>query len=175
MTLSNRVASAHRKAFDRLRTAWQTVAILSIATIEGGVMPKEEWGVKRVCPDTGRRFYDLGRNPIVSPYTDKVLVPDPAKGGRSLIADKPERVEEEEEETIVEDDDGEAKVEDGDDPDDDDGGAKIEDGGVANVHDDDDDDDGEAKIEDDGVLDDDDDTVALSDVANVAADSDDDD
>ncbi|MGB1705578.1 MAG: FYDLN acid domain-containing protein, partial [Paracoccaceae bacterium] len=22
-------------------------------------MPKEEWGVKRVCPTTGKRFYDL--------------------------------------------------------------------------------------------------------------------
>lgn len=34
-------------------------------------MPKEEWGVKRVCPETGKRFYDLGKNPIVSPYTGK--------------------------------------------------------------------------------------------------------
>jgi uncharacterized protein (TIGR02300 family) len=34
-------------------------------------MPKEEWGVKRVCPETGKRFYDLGKDPIVSPYTGK--------------------------------------------------------------------------------------------------------
>ena len=26
-------------------------------------MPKEEWGTKRVCPTTGKRFYDLGKNP----------------------------------------------------------------------------------------------------------------
>ncbi len=32
-------------------------------------MPKEEWGTKRACPDTGRRFYDLNRNPVISPYT----------------------------------------------------------------------------------------------------------
>ena len=32
-------------------------------------MPKEEWGVKRVCPSTGKRFYDLNRKPIISPYT----------------------------------------------------------------------------------------------------------
>ncbi len=32
-------------------------------------MPKENWGTKRVCPETGKRFYDLGRDPIVSPYT----------------------------------------------------------------------------------------------------------
>ena len=34
-------------------------------------MPEEAWGVKRVCPETGKRFYDLNKDPIVSPYTDK--------------------------------------------------------------------------------------------------------
>ena len=32
-------------------------------------MPLAEWGTKRVCPTTGKRFYDLNRTPIVSPYT----------------------------------------------------------------------------------------------------------
>jgi uncharacterized protein (TIGR02300 family) len=32
---------------------------------------KPELGTKRVCPDTGRKFYDLNRDPIVSPYTGK--------------------------------------------------------------------------------------------------------
>lgn len=36
-------------------------------------MPNEEWGVKRVCPTTGKRFYDLNKNPIVSPYTGEVV------------------------------------------------------------------------------------------------------
>ncbi|WP_127112938.1 TIGR02300 family protein [Shimia sediminis] len=36
-------------------------------------MPKEEWGVKRVCPTTGKRFYDLNKNPIVSPYTGETI------------------------------------------------------------------------------------------------------
>jgi len=36
-------------------------------------MPKAEWGTKRVCPTTGKRFYDLNRNPIVSPYTGEVV------------------------------------------------------------------------------------------------------
>lgn len=36
-------------------------------------MPKEEWGTKRVCPTTGKRFYDLNRNPIVSPYTGEIV------------------------------------------------------------------------------------------------------
>ncbi len=36
-------------------------------------MPKAEWGTKRVCPTTGKRFYDLNRSPIVSPYTGEVV------------------------------------------------------------------------------------------------------
>lgn len=36
-------------------------------------MPKEEWGVKRLCPTTGKRFYDLNKNPIISPYTGEVV------------------------------------------------------------------------------------------------------
>lgn len=32
-------------------------------------MPEEAWGVKRVCPETNKRFYDLNADPIVSPYT----------------------------------------------------------------------------------------------------------
>ncbi len=34
-------------------------------------MAKAELGTKRVDPDTGRKFYDLNRDPIVSPYTGK--------------------------------------------------------------------------------------------------------
>lgn len=34
-------------------------------------MAKPELGTKRICPDTGRKFYDLNRDPIVSPYTNK--------------------------------------------------------------------------------------------------------
>jgi uncharacterized protein (TIGR02300 family) len=30
---------------------------------------KPELGTKRVCPTTGRKFYDLDKDPIVSPYT----------------------------------------------------------------------------------------------------------
>jgi len=30
---------------------------------------KPELGTKRICPETGRKFYDLNRDPIVSPYT----------------------------------------------------------------------------------------------------------
>ena len=49
-------------------------------------MPKEEWGVKRVCPTTGKRFYDLNKNPIVSPYTSEVVELDTSKT-RMIAAD----------------------------------------------------------------------------------------
>jgi uncharacterized protein (TIGR02300 family) len=126
-------------------------AVLSIAMIEGGVMPKEDGGVKRVCPTTGKRFYDLGRDPIVSPYTGEVVELDTGKGGRALVSEKPPKAsakaQKETEEDLVLDDDIDI----------------------------DDDDDADVDIDDDDVLDDDDDTdtVALDDLADVAADDDD--
>ncbi|MGL5117355.1 MAG: TIGR02300 family protein [Beijerinckiaceae bacterium] len=32
-------------------------------------MARPELGTKRVCPTSGRKFYDLGRDPILSPYS----------------------------------------------------------------------------------------------------------
>lgn len=38
--------------------------------IEGSdAVAKPELGTKRVCPVTGRKFYDLNKDPVVSPYT----------------------------------------------------------------------------------------------------------
>lgn len=51
-------------------------------------MPKEEWGTKRVCPTTGKRFYDLNRNPIVSPYTGEVVTLDTGSKSRTAVAEK---------------------------------------------------------------------------------------
>jgi len=34
---------------------------------------KPDLGTKRVCPETGRKFYDLNKTPVVSPYTGKVV------------------------------------------------------------------------------------------------------
>ena len=36
-------------------------------------MAKAELGTKRVCPETGRKFYDLNKDPVISPYTGKVV------------------------------------------------------------------------------------------------------
>ena len=34
-------------------------------------MAKQDRGTKREDPETGRKFYDLNRDPIISPYTGK--------------------------------------------------------------------------------------------------------
>ncbi|MGL4281538.1 MAG: TIGR02300 family protein [Albidovulum sp.] len=53
-------------------------------------MPKDEWGVKRLCPHCNSRFYDLQRDPMTCPecghsFTAESLV---AGRGRTLIAEK---------------------------------------------------------------------------------------
>ncbi len=49
-------------------------------------MPKEEWGKKRVCPTTGKRFYDLNRSPVVSPYTGQIVNIEVGRS-RTMVAD----------------------------------------------------------------------------------------
>ncbi|MCX7286652.1 MAG: TIGR02300 family protein [Rhodobacterales bacterium] len=65
-------------------------------------MPKAEWGTKRTCPTTGKRFYDLNRSPIVSPYTGEVV--DIESVRRKMAASVISRaVPEKDEEVLVED------------------------------------------------------------------------
>jgi uncharacterized protein (TIGR02300 family) len=42
---------------------------------------KLDLGTKRICPETGRKFYDLNRTPVISPYTGKLvpIVPAPTR------------------------------------------------------------------------------------------------
>ena len=51
-------------------------------------MAKEEWGTKRVCPETGKRFYDLNNNPIISPYTGKEIIFDKSMASKSKTKTK---------------------------------------------------------------------------------------
>lgn len=74
-------------------------------------MPKEEWGTKRVCPTTGKRFYDLNKSPIVSPYTGDVVEVDSTKT-RMIAADaedaattKAKQAADADDEVILDDDD----------------------------------------------------------------------
>lgn len=54
-------------------------------------MAKSELGTKRVCPDTGRKFYDLNRSPVISPYTGKVVPIAPAPRARPEPSAAPPR------------------------------------------------------------------------------------
>ena len=53
-------------------------------------MAKPELGTKRVCPETGRKFYDLNKDPVISPYTGKIVpVETPVTRGRPEPAAAP--------------------------------------------------------------------------------------
>ena len=82
-------------------------------------MPKEEWGTKRLCPTSGKRFYDLNKNPIVSPYTGEVVEIDSSKT-RMIAADAEDAVtakakEAKTDEDVVLEDDDDIDVDLGDD------------------------------------------------------------
>ena len=50
-------------------------------------MAKPELGTKRVCPVTGRKFYDLNKDPVISPYTGQVVpIETTAPRGRAEAA-----------------------------------------------------------------------------------------
>ena len=65
-------------------------------------MAKEEWGTKRVCPETGKRFYDLNNNPVISPYTGKEITLD--KSASSKIKTKTKTAENQKDEKFEESD-----------------------------------------------------------------------
>ena len=65
-------------------------------------MPKEEWGTKRLCPTTGKRFYDLNRSPIVSPYSGEVVDIESAR--RKAVAAVISRVVPEKDDDVLVDD-----------------------------------------------------------------------
>lgn len=67
-------------------------------------MAKSELGTKRVDPETGRKFYDLNKDPIVSPYTGKTYP-------RSYFEESKAAAIEEEEEAKEVDGDEEENVE----------------------------------------------------------------
>ncbi|MBR0692395.1 TIGR02300 family protein [Bradyrhizobium lablabi] len=67
-------------------------------------MAKSDLGTKRICPTTGKKFYDLNKNPVISPYTGEVvpIAPVAPTRGRAAAAaaatatDVPEAAEAEE-------------------------------------------------------------------------------
>ena len=132
------------KAFDTRRAMWQATSTLDIQPCKGITMPKEEWGTKRICPTTGKRFYDLNRSPIVSPYTGEVVDIETAR--RKMAAAVISRVLPEKDDDVLVDD-----LEADDD---------LLETGVAD----------DAELDDDLLEDDADDNVSLDDLADVAGD-----
>ena len=52
-------------------------------------MAKSELGTKRICPTTGKKFYDLNKSPVISPYTGEVVPiapPAPSRGRGAPVA-----------------------------------------------------------------------------------------
>jgi uncharacterized protein (TIGR02300 family) len=44
---------------------------------------KSDLGTKRICPTTGKKFYDLNKNPVISPYTGEVVPIAPVAPART--------------------------------------------------------------------------------------------
>ena len=65
-------------------------------------MAKEEWGTKRICPETGKRFYDLNNNPVISPYTGKAIMLD--KSSSDKVKSKVRKTENKKDEKFEESD-----------------------------------------------------------------------
>lgn len=59
-------------------------------------MAKPELGTKRIDPETGRKFYDLNKDPIVSPYTGKSYPRSYFEDGKGSVHDDEDEVEEKE-------------------------------------------------------------------------------
>jgi len=45
---------------------------------------KSDLGTKRICPTTGKKFYDLNKNPVISPYTGEVVPIAPVAPPRAM-------------------------------------------------------------------------------------------
>ena len=50
-------------------------------------MAKSDLGTKRICPTTGKKFYDLNKNPVISPYTGEVVPIAPVAPTRATRSD----------------------------------------------------------------------------------------
>lgn len=59
-------------------------------------MAKSELGIKRIDPETGRKFYDLNKDPIVSPYTGKSYPRSYFDSGNDKAVEEEAEVEEKE-------------------------------------------------------------------------------
>lgn len=139
---------------------------------EAITLAKAELGTKRVCPETERKFYDLNRDPIVSPYTGQSYPLSFFEKPEDEVVED-EKKEEETTEAAVEPatpelgEDGDVEIVSLEDADD-------ETAGVKDIPDLDDDDDDIGGPSDDAFLEtDDDENDDLSDIVVVSDEGDD--
>lgn len=78
-------------------------------TSRAQTVAKPELGTKRVCPVTGRKFYDLNKDPIVSPFTG---ISYPRSAFEAPVRGAPPKVAQAatEEEVLVEPEAGDAEL-----------------------------------------------------------------
>jgi len=140
---------------------------------------KDELGTKRECPETGKRFYDLNKDPIVSPYSGKeypltffegepapVVVkerPKPKEKPPEEIKETEEKEETKEaEETVAEDTPEIISLEDAEDEEEAESGSEEED--IPDIPDDDIEVEDDDSDDDDTFLEEEDENDDLSDV-----------
>jgi uncharacterized protein (TIGR02300 family) len=79
---------------------------------------KPQLGTKRIDPETGRKFYDLNKDPVVSPYTGTSYPRSYFESGDPIVEEEPEEEKELDAETetvevvSLEEADEEAKADD---------------------------------------------------------------
>jgi uncharacterized protein (TIGR02300 family) len=72
---------AATKAIDSGAPTSQVKLRSSISRIAN--VAKSELGTKRICPTTGKKFYDLNKTPVISPYTGEIVpIAPPVVRGR---------------------------------------------------------------------------------------------
>jgi uncharacterized protein (TIGR02300 family) len=54
-------------------------------------MPKDEWGVKRLCPSCSTRFYDLQHDPMTCPNCGATFTVDSLTAAKAKVV-RPEKV-----------------------------------------------------------------------------------
>lgn len=137
-------------------------------------MAKAELGTKRVCPETDRKFYDLNRDPIVSPYSGQSYplsffeTPVEEEPVEEVAKEETETKEDATETTTPELDDDGVEIVSLEDADDETAGAKD----IPGLDDDDDDETIGAPADDTFLVTDDDDDDDVSDLVVVADDGD---
>ncbi|MGH1575138.1 TIGR02300 family protein [Methylobacterium sp. P31] len=65
-------------------------------------MARPDLGMKRICPTTGKKFYDLNREPVISPYSGEVVPTSMTTSfarGAAPVAARKEAPSDDEEET----------------------------------------------------------------------------